>query len=299
MFDRAYIEITNICNRACAFCPKTKRAPRFMSVEDFRLYAGKLRALTDCFYLHVMGEPLCHPRLDEILGVCDELRARVVITTNGTLLKEKGALLLAHGCVYKVQISLHSFEANGEGGGGEEYFSDCFDFAERSAGRGIVTILRLWNRDGRLPGANSRNDELLAALRARFDGFWSENKRGYCISPKLYLEYGERFLWPAEGGEALLTGGSCRALRDQIAVLCDGTVVPCCMDAEGVMALGDLNTEDLLSILESPTASAMRAAFEKKDDFYMPFCRTCGYAERFNQDELSSEVQQILNRRNK
>ena len=70
MFSRAYLEITNVCNLACAFCPGTTREKRFMTPEDFALLAKKLRPYTGYLYLHVMGEPLLHPQLTEILRIC-------------------------------------------------------------------------------------------------------------------------------------------------------------------------------------------------------------------------------------
>ena len=94
MFSRAYVEITNVCNLACAFCPGTAREKRFMTPETFALLAGKLRPHTDFLYLHVMGEPLLHPQLAEILHICEEFGFRVCLTTNGTLLPEKLPLLL-------------------------------------------------------------------------------------------------------------------------------------------------------------------------------------------------------------
>ena len=63
MFNRAYIEITNLCNFHCDFCPGTTRPPMAMRLSDFRTAAEKLRPLTDYLYLHVMGEPLLHPQL--------------------------------------------------------------------------------------------------------------------------------------------------------------------------------------------------------------------------------------------
>ena len=85
-FSRCYLEITNRCNLSCSFCPKTKRPARTLSPAEFRLLAEKIRPYTDYLYLHVLGEPLMHPELETLLGICGELNFRVVITTNGTLL---------------------------------------------------------------------------------------------------------------------------------------------------------------------------------------------------------------------
>ena len=112
MIKKAYFEITNVCNLNCSFCPGTKRKKGFVSLDDFHVIAQKLRGMVPYLYLHLMGEPTIHPRFDEILGIADELEFKVIITTNGTTLNEKGSILLSHPSIYKVSISLHSFEAN-------------------------------------------------------------------------------------------------------------------------------------------------------------------------------------------
>ena len=76
MFNRAYVEITNVCNLACSFCPGTRRPAGYMRPEDFRLLAEKLRGHTAYLYLHVMGEPLLHPQLEEILAIARQLGFR-------------------------------------------------------------------------------------------------------------------------------------------------------------------------------------------------------------------------------
>lgn len=134
MFSRAYVEITNVCNLACAFCPGTAREKRFMTPETFALLAGKLRPHTDFLYLHVMGEPLLHPQLAEILHICEELGFRVCLTTNGTLLPEKLPLLLESSAIHKVSVSLHSFEGNGRSDGLEEYVERVADSCLSLAG---------------------------------------------------------------------------------------------------------------------------------------------------------------------
>lgn len=279
MLKRAYLEITNVCNRSCAFCPGCEREKRFLKKEEFLLLAEKLRGHTDYLYLHVMGEPLLHPEFGEILRISDTLGFKTTITTNGTLLKERLLDLLAVR-PYKVNISLHSFEANGKMD--EEYFESCFSCGSALAQQGTITVLRLWNMDGDLPGINSRNDEILSLLRARFPGEWKKNSKGYTPAPHLYLEFDKRFTWPAKNGRELRQRGRCHGLIDQIAVLCDGTVVPCCLDGEGQIALGNLFMTDLTDILSSPRALAMKEGFLCGGALTEQLCRTCGYAARFD-----------------
>ena len=86
MLKRVYIEITNICNLSCAFCPGTRRDGAFMAPADFARVLRRLKGVTEHIYLHVMGEPLLHPELPALLALAAEGRFNVYVTTNGTLL---------------------------------------------------------------------------------------------------------------------------------------------------------------------------------------------------------------------
>lgn len=279
-FSRIYLEITNCCNLQCSFCPGTRRAAGILSPADFRFLAEKLRPFTDYLYLHVMGEPLLHPQLGEILEICRDLGFRVMLTTNGTLIEKQAETLLAAPALHKVSFSLHSFEANASSDL-RSYLSPCADFAEQAAGT-VITAFRLWNLDGiGTKGLHEQNDAILDFLRTRFPEPWKQDARGVRLAPRIFLDYGERFDWPdlnaADTGET----GTCRALRDQIAVLCDGTVVPCCLDNDGRLALGNLFTQELTEILASPQAEQMYQGFLNRKKLH-PLCRRCGYSRRFD-----------------
>ena len=278
---KAYLEITNLCNLRCSFCPGTKRKTGFIAPEDFRLLAGRLRPHTDYLYLHLMGEPLMHPKLDELLGIAEGLDFRVMVTTNGTLLPERGSLLIDSPAVEKVSISLHSFEGNeGEEAALTAYLEQCLTFAAAAGAAGKKCGLRLWNLDGEeTQGANDRNEEILARMEAEFPKPWKEGRRGTGLAPNIYLEWGERFEWPdlnAREGETRF----CMGLRDQVGVLWDGTVVPCCLDHEGDIPLGNLYEQSLEDILNTPRARAIYDGFSQ-GRAAEELCRRCGYARRF------------------
>lgn len=280
MLKKAYLEITNVCNLRCEFCPGTRRQPGFLTPENFRTLAAKLRPHTEYLYLHLMGEPLLHPRLKEILAHGAALGFRLMITTNGTLLEQRGGLLLDSPAVEKVSVSLHSFEGNG-GVNPEEYLEQCIRFARKAAGAGKRCALRLWNLDGTdTRGANRQNGAILSALEAAFPGPWQEGRRGTTLAPNLFLEWGERFDWPdlsAPEGERPVF---CYGLRDQVGVLWDGTVVPCCLDHEGDIPLGNLHRRTLEEILDSPRARALYDGFSR-GEAVEELCRRCGFARRF------------------
>lgn len=278
MLKKAYVEITNRCNLACSFCPKTKRAPRTMSVSEFDLVLSRLKGYVQYVYLHVMGEPLLHPELPALFALAAARDMKVCITTNGTLLQKRADELLAAESLHKISVSLHSFEGN-DGADEQElaYLTQVWDFAVKAAEKGVIVALRLWN-DG---GADARNGEILDFLHARTEESWPEMRNGsFRLRERLYLERAGKFDWPdLSAGES--GAQFCYGLRDQLGVLCDGTLVPCCLDHEGDIPLGDLFTQPLDEILNSPRAIALREGFSQRKPSEA-LCRRCGFAARFN-----------------
>ena len=121
MLKKAYIEITNRCNLRCSFCPGTKRVPRTMPPAEFDLVLERLTGQVEYVYLHVMGEPLSHPQLAELLALAAARERKVCITTNGTLLQKRSDELLAAESLHKISVSLHSFEGNDGADGGQQH----------------------------------------------------------------------------------------------------------------------------------------------------------------------------------
>lgn len=274
-FRKIYLEISNICNLNCSFCPGTKRPKKSMDEKEFRYLTHKLTPWTDYLYFHLMGEPLCHPKLDTFLEIAGEAGFRIILTTNGTLLKQNQKILLNAPGLHKINISLHAFEANDLSISFSEYLQECFSFAQAVQGKKIVCF-RLWNNGG----ADTRNDSILSQLESYFPKPWVNERHGIRIADRVYLEHGDKFDWPdlsaPDGGAQCF----CYGLRDQIGVLCDGTVVPCCLDHEGDIPLGNLFEQDLEQILQSQRAKSIYNGFSV-DNAVEPLCRRCGYARRF------------------
>lgn len=274
-FNKIYLEISNVCNLSCAFCPGTKRAKHIMTEQEFTALMPKLRPYADYLYFHLMGEPLLHPNLAEFLKIAGEFDFKVILTTNGTLLNKQQEILLNAPALHKVNISLHAFEANDLAVPFEEYLNDCFSFGKAMEGKKLV-VYRLWNNGG----ADELNQQILDTMKRFFPEPWTDNRQGKRIGERIFLEYGDKFDWPdlaaPEGSERVF----CYGLRDQAGVLCDGTVVPCCLDHEGDIALGNLFEEDMDAILAKPRAAAIYNGFTKKEAAE-ELCRKCGYARRF------------------
>ena len=277
-FSKVYLEISNVCNLRCTFCPGTKRAPKVMEEAEFAALLPKLRPWTDFLYFHVMGEPLCHPGLERFLTLAGEAGFKVILTTNGTLLARRQEMLLAAPALHKLNISLHAFESNDLDIPFETYLEECFAFGQAAQGKKIV-VYRLWNPGG----AEEKNGQIVETMKRFFPQPWSVERRGTRIGEKIFLEYGDKFDWPdlqapREEGRVF-----CYGLRDQIGVLCDGTVIPCCLDHEGDIALGNLFEEELSDILETPRAKALYQGFSDGKPSE-ELCRRCGFArERFGE----------------
>ena len=279
-YSKVYLEITNRCNLHCSFCPGTRRAPRMMSPAEFRFLAEQLRPVTRYLYLHLMGEPLLHPDLPELLQIAGELDILVNITTNGTLLLQTEETLINAPSVRKVSISLHSLEAN-DGQEFAAYLANGISFARKAAAAGKLIGLRLWNLDGEVPGQHTLNDAMLQELHQAFPAEWQPVRGGFQLAERTFLEFGERFEWPDLAAEEKGEHTFCYGLRDQFGVLCDGTVVPCCLDHEGDLALGNLFVQPLEEILTSPRAAAIYEGFSGRKAAE-ELCRKCGYAQRFH-----------------
>ena len=274
-FRKVYLEISNICNLSCRFCPGTKRPKKALSEEEITLLLPKIRPYTDYLYFHLMGEPLLHKHLARFLELAGEHGFKVILTTNGTLLKKQQEMLLASPALHKINISLHAFEANDLAVPFSQYLADCFAFGNAAAGKKLV-VYRLWNNGGE----DTQNTEILDTMRRYFPQKWAQERHGIRIADRTYLEYGDKFDWP----DLTATEGSskvfCYGLRDQLGVLCDGTVVPCCLDHDGDLALGNLLEQDMEEILASPRAKAIYEGFSNREAAE-ELCRKCGYARRF------------------
>lgn len=268
---KAYLEITDCCNLSCSFCHGTSRNPRFLSLSEYETLIRRLQGHIEYLYFHLMGEPLLHPDLPYFINDSARRGLRPMVTTNGTLLPDRKQELLKSS-LYKISISLHSAEANGVFAD-KNYLSDCTSFACDAASKGIITVFRLWN----IGGKDRSNSAILNTLREVFPDEWRQNRSGFCLSDHIFLEWGKKFDWPDIHVPEISDHFFCYGLRDQIGILSDGTVVPCCLDSDGIISLGNLLNQELDDILTSPRATAIYNGFTDHTAVE-ELCRRCGYA---------------------
>lgn len=284
-FKRVYIEITNICNLECNFCPKTTRKLKFMDEKSFNHILKSIKPYSDYVYFHLMGEPFLNNSLKKFLELSKEYDIKANITTNGTLIKEVKDILIKSKALRQVNISLHSFEANNKEIKFEEYIQDIINFCKEATEKSdIICSLRLWNLDTKYTASNNMNIDIFKVLQEKFNLNYSikdilKEKNSAKLSKNLYLSMGEKFKWPSLNSEELGERAFCYGLRDQIGILVDGTVVPCCLDSEGNIPLGNIFENNLEEILNSKRAKDIYDGFSKRIAVE-ELCKKCGFINR-------------------
>jgi radical SAM protein with 4Fe4S-binding SPASM domain len=259
-----------------------------MSIETFGRILDQIEPYTDHLYFHVKGEPLLHPEIDRFLDLCEDRGFKVNITTNGTLIQDVKEKLLMKPALRQVNFSLHSFDGNDWPSDKQDYINNILSYAKEALVNSEVLIsLRLWNLDENnvINLEKKRNNELLEIIEKEFNLPYKILERvipgrGVKITDRVYLNQDQEFQWP-DLKEVEDDGvGFCYGLRNQIAILVDGTVVPCCLDGEGVVNLGNINTTQFSKIIESERAENIIEGFSRREAVE-ELCRKCGYRKRF------------------
>lgn len=285
-FKKVYIEITNRCNLSCNFCPKLGRQLGRVDESHFAHILSEVKPYTDYLYFHLMGEPLLHPELETFLKMSKAEGFKVNLTTNGTLLQKNKEILLNAKVIRQINISLHSYEANTNHIKFEQYVDEVIAFVQAAAEASIICSIRLWNMETEsLKADNSLNHKILKMLEEKlnldFDlGEQMQIKSGIKLGERMYLNSAEKFEWPTLEREVISEQAFCYGLRDQMGILVDGTVVPCCLDSEGNIPLGNIYQQSLQEILASERAQALYDGFTNRCA-KEALCQRCGYVQRY------------------
>ena len=267
-YRRAFIEITNNCNLACAFCASSSRPRREMPLDLFEKPAAQAGALAEVVSLHLLGEPLTHSAFPAILGACSRLGLRVNLVTNGTLLGDYPPALFRENCLAQVSVSLHALAH--------------LPRERRGPALARLAAFALAKPPGLIVGFRLRSEEqddfykeTVKALLAHFKTTAAPGPDHVRLADGVFLNFGGLFDWPGSEGGRPKRG--CLGLRHHFGVLSDGRVVPCCADFDGALALGNINERPLAEILAAPGALALRDSIAGKTT--MPaYCASCGFS---------------------
>lgn len=273
-YKKIYIEIINNCNLKCSFCSEVKRKRRFMTTEEFENILIKIKDYTDYIYLHIKGEPLLHPNIIEFLRLADKYNLKVNLTTNGTLFSKVAKELSECNSLRKINFSLHSENSL------DNYCEEIFKNVELLKDK--IIIYRLWTlKNNQL---DSKSQEIVNKIKKYYnlpqetvDKIYTSNN--IKIKSTIYVDKDNEFSWPEVTTHK--SNGYCYALKTQIGILVDGTVVPCCLDSNGVVNLGNIFKESLEEIINSEKYISLKKSFQDRKPCEK-LCQSCTFKERLN-----------------
>lgn len=310
--DEIYIEITNRCNFNCAFCPNSimKRPRGLMTEKMFRSVIDQLAKtkLAKRITFHLMGEPLLHPKFAEFLAYAKKKKQYIHLISNISLIKgDKLKDIMKN--VSLLELSLQSYSAESFSQRGTrldygQYLQTVRDIIEAKFANRSDTIIKIsvienslniiknFRKDIDVINSSARLEQFLEKYWYKF--FESLAKK-YALKfqkPKNYKLNGfiQEFLpgvflatrWATTWGNNLADKNKvipawrakCDGLWQQLGILWDGRVVPCCGDYDGQVVLGDLTKRSLLEIVKSEKYQKIKAGF-RQGVLLHPYCKKC------------------------
>lgn len=272
LFSKIYIEITNFCNLNCSFCSIDNRIKKEMSIDEFNIVIDKIKNYTNNIYLHVKGEPLLHSNLDKILKTCNDNNINVSITTNGTLL-EKQLPILLNRKIKQINISLHSENKM------KEYLDRVFNCCSKLS-KNTTIIYRIWvlnNLNKISPIIVNKIKNYYQLSTVIVDKIL--NDKNIKIKNNIYVDKDYEFIWPTISNNKN-NKGTCLGTRTHIAILSNGDVIPCCLDSNANIKLGNIFQDSLEDIINNRLFQNIKIGFQN-NQIICDLCKSCTYRERF------------------
>ena len=264
LFKRIYIEILNYCNLNCSFCNKTNKPIRSISREEFNYILNQIKPYTDYIYLHVQGEPLLHKTLFDLLRDAKELGFNINLTTNGTLLTNKNINVLDY--VRQINISIQAlFNMPNR----DIYLDNICQLIENN--KDTYISLRLWG--------DFESTQIIKYFENKFNKT-VDTANGYKLMDRVFFSFDEEFEWPSLDLKLQDKCGTCQGSISHVGILADGTVVPCCLDKDGIIDLGNIYKTSFKEIIEGERFKSIRNGF-KSNNVVEELCLKCSFRNRF------------------
>ena len=286
-FYRIYIELTNICGLRCSFCPTKNLPNKTVELDFFDSIIREAKPFTKEIACHVVGDPLTLSNLSSYLDIIHKYNMKALITTSGYFMKKHKLDTLFHPAIKQINISLNAFNKNDTSISFEQYIEPilklCKDKVEQK--KEIFINLRMWNLD-EIMSEEGFNRQLLAKLNSFFKidlelkRLNPKEKKSIRLDQKVLLHFDNYFQWPSLNNP-IYGHGTCQGLSSHIAILASGVVVPCCLDSEGIIELGNLHKQSLEEIVYGKKALDIKKGF-LNGNCSEELCLKCNYKDRFN-----------------
>ena len=266
-YKKIYLEVTNRCNLSCDFCIKNKRELKNISIDEFKIVLTKLKPYTKYLYFHILGEPLLHPNINELITIATKEGFFVNITTNGYLINN----ISNNKNIRQLNISLHSYDKKYQISL-SDYLNNIFNQVDNLLKENTYISLRLWVK-------TKEYNNIINCINKRYNCNIDLSKGNYKIKEHLFINSHETFIWPDLNNNYYNEVDKCYGLIDHIGILVDGTIIPCCLDSKGIIKLGNIYKDDLEKVITNKRCINMIDGFKnniKKEEL----CKHCGFIQK-------------------
>ncbi|PDX43425.1 radical SAM/SPASM domain-containing protein [Helicobacter pylori] len=276
-FKKIYIELSDICGLQCGFCPNPKNIRGVMPLELFEKICKEAAPLTPIITFHVLGDPCKLKNLNHYLSAARRFSLKVDLVTSGVYWRDFETLL--QDVIYQISISLDAGLDNYNKINQHRYIQKILEFCRYKCEKNSEVFLNLRIQDSTL----EKHQNLIKPFLESFECVSLETLKSQGrtrLFKKSFLNIQKTFKWPNLNAQNSLNQESktpyCYGLIKQIAILSNGVVVPCCMDTQAHINLGDLNHTPLKDILKSQKAMAIKTHFLKGEALEL-LCKNCSY----------------------
>lgn len=252
-----------------------------MELGLFEKILKELKGKTKEVALHIMGDPLLNKDLKHYLDSARLFSHKVSLTTSGFYLSLHEQKLLNHDAISQLNISLNSFNENDKKMTLQNYMEQIFSLIayKLQHNENQFINLRLWNLN-KENSSQKFNEKIFEMLEQKYGITIDRNlikKESFRVAKRVRVHFDELFSWPNLVNNPL-PNSRCYGLNRQLGILSNGIVVPCCLDHEGKIALGDANIQSLRDII----TNAKHIAKGLKDGLPTEeLCKKCSYRLRF------------------
>ncbi len=259
-----------------------------MSLDNFDKLNEELKEVTDELAYHIVGDPLVLSNLNDYLNISLKHGLKVNITTTANNLEEKHFESLMNSAIRQINFSINSYNANSHKKSLDEYLNPILEFCEHAVSKKqhFFINLRIWNLD-ESQSAKEFNRKVFETVNERFlsniniEDIYRDKPKNIKIARMIFFNFDDYFNWPSLNNKFVSEKGFCYGLDSHFGVLSSGTVVPCCLDKDGIINLGNTNNSQLEDILNSNRVKAIQNGF-KNGEVIEELCQKCDYRKRFD-----------------
>ncbi|RXJ96250.1 radical SAM protein [Malaciobacter molluscorum] len=290
-FRKVHIEITNICNLKCTFCPPKIKPSTTMSLEKFDNLNNQLKNYTKELSYHIVGDPLVLSNLNDYLNISKKYNLKVNITTTANNINEKHYKVLLNSTIKQINFSINSYNANSHKKNLDEYLNPIIKFikfAQKNRHDYFIN-LRIWNLD-ETKSAKEFNKKVFNKINNEFntsidiEDIYKIRPKNIRVDRKIFFNFDEYFNWPNLNNNFVSKKGFCYGLDSHFGILSNGDVVPCCLDQNACINLGNVKEQTISEILNSTRVKNIQNGF-KNNIIVEELCQKCEYRTRFDKKD--------------